>query len=162
MPGWTRWAAFERRPATAWSEWEVCLRKWLLFGRMQQEAPERPLLPPCSTCSSLGVFQVQISLWMLQQDASAGRRWTNAGCCSEGAGVSQHLCSPLSPPPSLPPSLPPTTLAVGCYRRGIFTCPSLPSHNSGPLKAHIIDQCRFRPLWLMWEILYFCINVYWL
>lgn len=186
MPGCTHWAAFERRPTTVWSEREVCLLLWktengscLMAAARSTRAPSTVVVVKCSLLD--WHFQVQIVCECCSrqsssvQDASAGCWWTNAGCCSEQVvsfrlldKLSYHystlppvfpsmtLCYPLLPLPAPEPSpLPLPLWLLASTGRG---SPHVPRS----FKAHIIDQCRFRPLWLMWEILYFCINVYWL
>lgn len=71
MPGCTQWAAFEWRPATVWSEWEVCLLLWktengsyLMDAARSTRAPSIAVVVKCSLLD--WHFQVQI-VWMLQQ-----------------------------------------------------------------------------------------------
>lgn len=172
------------------SEREVCLPSWqtengsfVMVAARSTRAPSTAVV--VVKCSMLEWhFQVQIVCECCSgqsssvQDTSAGCWWTNAGCCSQQACVFPSVGQtfiPLRHPATCVPLYDPV---FPLLTRPCLWSPPLPSPHycsgwwlvqAGELykfpwfvKTHIIDQCRFRPLWLMWEILYFCINVYWL
>lgn len=153
-----------------------CGRKWLLFNgcRLKYQSalycrggqlyligvtfsgPSslRMLQQPDYQC--LGHFRKLLLMdkcWLLLR---AGLSLSLSSTSFSSSMASCHLCCLLflSPYPSL--SL--HHYHSGCWLvQSGYLCVLLWS-----VKAYIIDQCWFRPLWLMWEILYFCINVYWL
>lgn len=117
----------------------------------QHEARERPLLLRWSN----------VACWTDFSRCKAPVFRTNAGCCIFPCWTNFRTTIPPVFPfhdPVFPPSTPiplPLWLLLVCTGKGS-------QRVARSSQAHIVDECRFRPLWLVWEILYFCINVYWL